>query len=893
MKLIGCHIENFGKISDETILFHEGCNVFCRQNGWGKSTLAAFLKVMLYGFLGNGKKDEIKNERKRYQPWQGGVFGGTLTFEAAGKQYILERTFGSKEAEDTFVVRDAVTNLECDDFSEEIGKELFQIDAESFNRTVFIAQNGCQTAATDDIHAKLGNLTDNTDDINNYEAADKTLSNLLNRLSPKRKTGSLAQMKQTIGAMKEAVRAGEEIDLALQQVKENKNRQYVRYEELAKTRKALQEKQKSISAYKDVAVLQQKYKGLCETLAAREEKAEQCRQYFPGAMPEPKDLEACIRDVQELSGKREKMERYALTEDEQERKEEEERMFVKGVPEETQMFKLEEKAKQIREIHERIKAGGLSREEERAMQQYERRFADGVPKSSAIDEQIANWERRMETKNAVNTNEAALHARQEVSRQMLERAQKMQKERSGGISVLALVGVLIAAAGVCVAVALKLLVFGIILMIVGIGTLLYGFMNFKPQSSELAREHYYEDPEILELQRKIEEDKRLIVEIEMQARDFFVKYNLEFFKEQLISHLYEFKKDLEEYQKLKDKVANFEAADLQERCRQYEEELKEELAPYYVLEEIAYSTQFSEQIQMIRELARDYRELLKKEESLDAARQEFKRANGSVEAYIAGLSFEVEENVHRQLFEIQKHLQQYQVAMQEVEEAQAARDAFEDKVDMDKLAHLTDENAGLSVEAITDQLREVIDEMDGANTAMMEYDKQMENLQEERDSISEQEERLDLLQEEYAQAKQQYRLLEQTKYLLEYAKDSFTSKYQEPVFEGFNKYYRLFAGEEALQYHLDAKMQLTVEELGMQRKVASLSVGYRDFLGICMRMALIEAMYPQEKPFIIFDDPFANLDEEKTSGAMQFLDEIASEYQVIYFTCNKNRQGIS
>ena len=50
MKLIKCHIENFGKLSDFTYDFTDGCNTVCEENGWGKSTLAAFLRVMLFGF---------------------------------------------------------------------------------------------------------------------------------------------------------------------------------------------------------------------------------------------------------------------------------------------------------------------------------------------------------------------------------------------------------------------------------------------------------------------------------------------------------------------------------------------------------------------------------------------------------------------------------------------------------------------------------------------------------------------------------------------------------------------------------------------------------------------------------------------------------------------------
>ena len=87
MKLISCHIENFGKLHNYKANFQEGYNVICEENGWGKSTFAAFIRAMFYGFEGERKRDLDENERRRYTPWQGGAFGGKLVFEIEGKKY--------------------------------------------------------------------------------------------------------------------------------------------------------------------------------------------------------------------------------------------------------------------------------------------------------------------------------------------------------------------------------------------------------------------------------------------------------------------------------------------------------------------------------------------------------------------------------------------------------------------------------------------------------------------------------------------------------------------------------------------------------------------------------------------------------------------------------------
>jgi uncharacterized protein YhaN len=56
-----------------------------------------------------------------------------------------------------------------------------------------------------------------------------------------------------------------------------------------------------------------------------------------------------------------------------------------------------------------------------------------------------------------------------------------------------------------------------------------------------------------------------------------------------------------------------------------------------------------------------------------------------------------------------------------------------------------------------------------------------------------------------------------------------------------------------------------------------------------MRMALVDAMFSDEKPFVVFDDPFADFDQQKITGGLEFLKQISTKYQVVYFTCHESR----
>ena len=102
MKLRSCHIDNFGKLSDLHLEFQDGVNLFHEPNAWGKSTLAAFLRVMFYGFDSKRESGLFDKERVVFRPWQGGTYGGELDFSYQGKEYRISRTFGKTEKTDVF-----------------------------------------------------------------------------------------------------------------------------------------------------------------------------------------------------------------------------------------------------------------------------------------------------------------------------------------------------------------------------------------------------------------------------------------------------------------------------------------------------------------------------------------------------------------------------------------------------------------------------------------------------------------------------------------------------------------------------------------------------------------------------------------------------------------------
>ena len=124
---------------------------------------------------------------------------------------------------------------------------------------------------------------------------------------------------------------------------------------------------------------------------------------------------------------------------------------------------------------------------------------------------------------------------------------------------------------------------------------------------------------------------------------------------------------------------------------------------------------------------------------------------------------------------------------------------------------------------------------------------------------------------------------------LEQAKEAMTAKYADPILQGFCRYYEMISGSDAGHFHIDANTAVTMDELGKQRNTDALSSGCRDLIGICLRIALVDAMYQEEEPVLIMDDPFTNLDDRKVSAGRAFVEKLAEKYQIIYFTCSAAR----
>lgn len=941
MKIISCHIENFGKLSDYDYHFEKGCNVICQRNGWGKSTLMAFLRVMLYGFVNESKRSELENERKRYKPWQGGAYGGNLTFEAGGKTYRCYRIFGDKEKDDQFRLVDDATNLETDDFSERLGEELFQIDQDSFLKSACIGQMKSDVRfveATGSMGAKLGDLMEETGDISQFEAVDKKLTDLLNQMSPRRATGSLYKQKKEIEEYSFQITKKGKIEQTIADIRMKRQEETELKERLGAERDQVNAKQKQL-------VLQEKRKRYQALIAERDQKQgeyESQRKQLPKELPEENELERKIKMAAEMEENHSAMEIYALSaEEEQSMKGYEDKFSIRQrgsqlpadevsgsspsecrPPEKEEIDRIRDAIQKWREHQGKLNELRVPDEDRRKLAAYRSRFSDAPPKEDELERLIRGWEKRNQKKEALATKKASLNMAKMMAQQAKEAAFREEaaaraeaeaaarKSGNAGGMILLIIGLFMALAGILLFITYNK-VMGIAGMVLGVMiaglAVVYGMRgqgrkkakaalhktgasspidsqdDFDDMDEEALSE---EDEAVLNLEQEIREDDDFIYKTEAEIRRYLEVYKIEWEEYRISDELHQLKNAVREYQSILAREERYRQQEKQCNNDELQRQIEEFLGRYDTPEVIA-AGEYGELLQRLIGDVERYQKLKEKRDHYTRRIRVYEQQREELHSFMEQMSLEPEDDLYEQLLELQKHLRICLDKRQQLQSAERALEEYKDQEDSRTFLSEPEE-VPETAEQLYERQNEISRQMERVQSNIHAYHIQLEENEEKIEQINEQELLLEELKEIYDADLKKYHHLVKTQEYLKIAKERLTEKYMAPLSGGFRKYYGILTGEEAGRYRLDANAHLTIEEQGLPRQPELLSAGYRDIAGLCMRMALIDAMYQNDAPFILMDDPFVNYDEQNLRGGMEFLKKASERYQIIYFTCRQS-----
>ena len=139
-------IKSFGLINDMTLEFSDKVNVIEGQNEAGKSTIAAFIKYMLYGFGDDESSGEVSERKKRIN-WDTGVAQGSMYVRAEGKRYLITRSTVPTDKSDRPSYKEEASIVDLETGAPAFGKlsagdVFFKVDRHLFDNTAFIGQIG-------------------------------------------------------------------------------------------------------------------------------------------------------------------------------------------------------------------------------------------------------------------------------------------------------------------------------------------------------------------------------------------------------------------------------------------------------------------------------------------------------------------------------------------------------------------------------------------------------------------------------------------------------------------------------------------------------------------------------------------------------------------------------
>lgn len=731
MKILKCVAENFGTLSKFKMDFKDGLNTVIHENGWGKSTLAAFVKAMFYGMpQSNGAKLQ-KNERQRYMPWQGGRFGGNLEFEYQGKQYRIERFFGSKQSEDTFKLIDLKTGKDSKAFSSRVGDEIFGIDSEAYERSTYLPQKNIEFAANTSISAKLSKLVEDTDDINNFDSAINAIDNRIKYFKKTGNKGRIADLEREIidlsakiDSCHVAIKTSD--DLKVQREKDE--------QELERLRKQLTEvKQQLSTANKSASAAH--YVSLKNNLDNIQREFESISKRFDGNTPEQSIIDKHIASANSLN-------------------------------------KTDSLIESLNNSRDRI-------------------YSDCNNDDGKQVETCLNKAKQLAARS--ETTVAATPKTTDKKSKILIGIMAAAAVLLGAGIVLSIVGQLIAG----------LVLVGIGIIVGGVSVLLF-FQT--PKSSDTTNK---------------QTDKEIKAEIE----SFLSRFTLPPFND-YFEKLYEVKSGIENSLKIQSQI----------------------------------NTLTSE-----RQTLRD-----------------------SLETFLTEYGYTTHENYTESLYDLKNVTTKFSSLKDEIPNQQRQLEAFvkNNNIDVSSIVLTSMPSEISTLEETENRLTTRIDSL---HANMIHTEHRIEAQLKIAENLDDLENRLVSVRDEKTDAERKLLTLEYAKKFIFEAKETLSTKYLTDMKSGFTKYFNLLDGNDIEAFDMDTDLNIRIIAAGESKDIDYFSTGSRDLIGFCTRFALIDAMFKAEKPFIILDDPFINLDDRRTECAIKLIEKIASEFQIVYLVCNTSR----
>ncbi len=839
MKLLRLHVENFGKLQNFDFSFEKGLNILLEENGWGKSTLAVFIKAMLYGMPASNKQSLDENERKKYMPWQGGAYGGSLEFSTATDKYRIERFFGAKESGDSFALYDLATNCESNRYSSRIGEELFGIDADGFARTVYLSQHAIIAKGDNNsITAKLGDLLDDVDDIGSFDDAMAALDKRRKYYKMTGERGRIADIEREIASLRAQI---EQLCRTEEMMRQKESELATLGERMKETTASIEEVRAQLrraGIVRERAALLAQKERMQKELSNLEASAREIDARMKGKHPTPEEIEAKRRLLDSIYEARARVNEIASVSAQIEKYEILKPDFAGTLPSREDLSAMLSANLELQNIAHR--EAGLNAPTESAAASC---FARVAPPT---EEQIKS------ISNALAAEEATRSAKN---------AQKGSGKRTPAIVCLILAAVALIA-GLMIPI---LLAFAAVLGIVAL---------------------------CLFLKKDAQKADSTDSGAKSAAREMLARYGLstEGNLRDGLTELSLLSRQWREGQVAEQKrIKTLQS--LRAQKQQLLRELQEKFRTYNII--LPPKNDYRDDIEALRrDISRISHAASMKEQQnrrRDAALAEQKRLQAELTPFLRYFDPDGTMKPAECLRCVQEWENDYRRISRRIPELREELARF---VAEKGLATTEQENAVLpDVDAFTLRERALQRELTEAQSRQAELKSYISRLATDAEHLPEVEATVRTLEEELLVARANSTTIANTAQFLEEAKSGLSTRYLADMQTSFSSLLQTLMDKNAPESVMDTSFKVKLREGGKTQHPESLSQGWRDAVQFCVRLSLAEALYAEgEKPPIILDDPFVNLDERRLKAAKKLLVSLSEKYQILYLVCHTERR---
>lgn len=853
MRLKKLHVENYGGLCGLDMTFDTGINEVFESNGYGKTTLASFIKAIFYGLAPYRANGKDFNDRRKYYPFSGGKFGGNIEFGFNGDDYRIERFFGKKsDVEDEMkVYKNAVLT---DDLGAVPGLKVFGLDEESFLRTLFITSEITEISSTSGINGLLGDFASDSFG-GDYETAISKLEAARKKYKAAKGNNDLiSQTQAEITDLKTKIENIEKEGEALE-------RFYSEIKEAEENEKQLGKILKDASG-KNVEI--EKWKTYDKMRADAEEKLERLKSFsekYRNGLPEKTEIERAEKLALYAETAKAKREAINFSEDKKLRLQAYTRTFANGVPQDSELSSAQ---KHIAET------SALTSESERLKAEIAENEKKVNPKFANADTGavLNDLERAAEK---LREKQALLSAKRNAA----EAPAAKDKKGAGGL-ILTAISVAAIIAGVVMAVltsgAIRYL--GAAVGAAGVIGLIFGIAA-SSKAGAADKKLKDRESEIIALQAETEkyadEMKEILVPLGFYSRNG------------VMFDYAKCKADIEDYLKTdrdkREKLARL--AEVDERLKTETEILRGFFAGYGMT---ITESSFADALYKLKNMIGEYSRLAEERQSFAQNDKAFadkeNSAKRELNAFFAKYDLLCDGNEKSLLKSLEADLSETERLKKDCVELAASAEEYRKKNELEARPEGEATDIGDVSERYRACQRAIAIKRGEISAAESVY----ETLQDNKSRLDDAEERL-------AEYKERRAIISLAEDYIKAADAKLQQKYVAPVKDKFVEFSAPIEKALGEKVVMDKDFRIYFESGGEIRDDKHLSSGQRCILSLCFRLSLIENAFGGEKPFIIMDDPFVNLDKEHIEKTLEFLKSVSKDEQIIYFCCHESRSA--